>query len=56
MAQKLDKIGFLGEDFQYKFVHHLMNDEVFFRDINGIVDQNIFTDPRLKVFVGLMKD
>lgn len=56
MTQKLDKIGFLGEDFQYKLIHHLMNDEVFFRDINGIVDQNIFTDPRLKVFVGLMKD
>ena len=41
MVQKLDKIGFLGEDFQYKFVHHLMNDESDFREIKGIVDQNM---------------
>lgn len=56
MVQKIDKIGFLGEDFQYRLVHQLMGDEDFFRDLNTIIDQNIFTDPRIKVFVGLMKD
>lgn len=49
-------MGFLGEDFQYKLVHEFVEDREFFKDLNSIVDQNMFTDPNLKVFVGVMKE
>ena len=49
-------LGYLGEDFQYKLIHTFMEEREFFKDINSIVDQNMFTDPYLKVFVGVMKE
>lgn len=49
-------LGYLGEDFQYKLVHAFMDDKEFFKDLNAIVDQNMFTNPTLKVFVGVMKE
>lgn len=49
-------LGYLGEDFQYKLIHTFMDDKDFFKDLNSIVDQNMFTNPMLKVFVGVMKE
>ena len=53
---QINKIGFLGEDFQYKLVHEFVEDREFFKDLCDIVDQNVFTDPNLKTFVGVMKE
>lgn len=49
-------LGYLGEDFQYKLIHTFMEDKEFFKDLSNIVDQNMFTNPALKVFVGVMKE
>lgn len=49
-------LGYLGENFQYKLIHTFMEEKEFFKDINGIIDQNMFTDPTLKIFVGVMKE
>ena len=49
-------LGYLGEDFQYKLVHTFMEDKEFFKDLNNIIDQNMFTNATLKVYVGIMKD
>jgi replicative DNA helicase len=49
-------LGYLGEDFQYKLIHTFMEEKEFFKDINSIVDQNMFTDPMLKTYVGVMKE
>lgn len=57
MAQtNKNNLGFLGETFQYKLVHEFMDNRVFFEDLSGIIDQNMFTDPNLKTFVGVMKN
>lgn len=49
-------LGYLGEDFQFKLVKYFMEDLSFFREIYSIVDQNMFTQPYLRVFVGVMKE
>lgn len=49
-------LGYLGEDFQYKLVHTFMEDKEFFKDLNNIIDQNMFTSPELKMYVGIMKE
>lgn len=49
-------LGYLGEDFQFKLIHTFMEERDFFKDLNPIVDQNMFTNPQLKVFVGVMKE
>ena len=49
-------LGYLGEDFQYKLVHAFMEEKEFFKDLSSIVDQNMFTNPHLKVVVGVMKE
>ena len=49
-------LGYLGEDFQYKLVHTFMEDKEFFKDLNVIIDQNMFTDSTLKMYVGIMKE
>lgn len=51
-----NKLGFLGEDFQYKLVHQFIEDKEFFKDLCDIVDQNLFTDPNLKTLVGVMRE
>ena len=55
---KTDKknLGYLGEGFQYKLVHTFMEDKEFFKDLNNIVDQNMFTNASLKIYVGVMKE
>jgi replicative DNA helicase len=49
-------LGFLGVDYQYMLVKVFIEDKPFFRDLNSIVDQNMFTEPNLRYIVGLMKD
>lgn len=49
-------LGYLGEDFQYKLVHTFMEDKEFFKDLSNIIDQNMFTDASLKMYVGIMKE
>jgi replicative DNA helicase len=57
MAQRnRENLGYLGEDFQYKLVHEFMDNHTFFEDLNTIIDQNMFTDPNLKVIVGVIKN
>lgn len=58
MAKKNDRdsLGYLGIDFQYKLVKAFMEDSKFFRGINSIVNQNMFTDPNLRVYMGVFKE
>ena len=56
MAQNRSNLGFLGEEFQYRLAHEFMINHSFFEDLSPIIDQNMFTDPSLKVFVGVMKN
>lgn len=51
-----DNLGYMGENFQYKLVHEFMDNHTFFEDLSGVIDQNMFTDPNLKTFVGVMKN
>ena len=56
MGKERKDLGYLGEDFQYKLVHTFMEDKEFFKDLSSIIDQNMFTNPQLKVIVGEMKN
>ena len=58
MAVNIDKkdMGYLGEEFQYRLIHHFFANKDFFKDISSILDQNMFTNPTLKQFVGWMKE
>ena len=54
--KKKDNLGYLRETYQYKLAHEFMENHTFFEDLSPIIDQNMFTDPNLKVFVGVMKN
>ena len=56
MTQKRNDLGYLGESFQYRLAHEFMENHTFFEDLSVIIDQNMFTDPNLKTFVGVMKN
>ena len=56
MTQKRSDLGYLGETFQYRLTHEFMENHTFFEDLSSIIDQNMFTDPNLKTFVGVMKN
>lgn len=56
MAQKRSDLGYLGETFQYRLTHEFMENHTFFEDLSSIIDQNMFTDPNLKTFVGVIKN
>ena len=57
MAQRnKENLGYLGETFQYKLVHEFIDNHTFFEDLSPIIDQNMFTDPSLKMIVGVMKN
>lgn len=57
MNKKIEKnLGFLGEEFQYRLVKQFMEDVKFFAEINTVVDQNMFTDFNLKLYVSTLKD
>lgn len=51
-----NSLGFLGVDFQYKLISSFMYDPNFFKDLESIIDQNMFTETYLKTIVGVMKD
>ena len=51
-----NNLGFLGVDFQYKLISSFMYDSNFFKDLESIIDQNMFTETYLKTIVGVMKD
>lgn len=51
-----NNLGYLGVDFQFKLVKTFMEEPNFFRELYPIVDQNMFTDPTLKTFVGVLKE
>lgn len=58
MSQTIKKndLGYLGQDFQYRLIHTLLDDKEFFKDLQEIINQNMFTDTNLKTIVGVMKD
>lgn len=58
MAERNDRkdLGFLGEDFQYKLVKEITEDKELFKDLSNVIDQNMFTNPNLKTYVGVMKE
>lgn len=49
-------LGYLGEDFQTELVKCFIEDQPFFKTVEPIVDQNMFTDDSLRRIVGFMKD
>lgn len=51
-----DNLGYLGDDFQYELVKTFIEDQQFFKNVEGIVDQNMFTIDTLRRIVGFMKD
>lgn len=55
-SNKNHDLGYLGEDFQFKLVHILLEDNHFFSKVYKILDQNMFTNANLKVIVGAIKD
>lgn len=58
MANQIDKstLKYLGEDYQFKLVKEFMERKGFFESISSIIDQNVFTSPFLRTFVGCMLD
>lgn len=49
-------LGYLGIDFQYRLISSFVNEPSFFKDLDTIIDQNMFTDAYLRQVVGIMKD
>lgn len=58
MAKNIEKnnLGYLGNDYQRELVKCFIEDNVFFSDIQEIVDPNMFTDECLRRIVGFMKE
>jgi hypothetical protein len=58
VANQIDKstLKYLGEDYQFKLVKEFMERKGFIENIAPIVDQNLFTSPFLRTFVGSMLD
>lgn len=58
MSRVIDKsnLGYLGPDFQYKLVKCFIEEPGLFSSINSVVEQNTFTEPLLRQFVGALKD
>jgi hypothetical protein len=51
-----DSLGYLGLDYQMRFVAQLLTDNRFAQSIIDIVDPNYFADPYLRVIVATIKD
>lgn len=49
-------LEYLGEDFQVELVKCFIEDQPFFKEIEPIIDQNMFTEDQLRRIVGFMKD
>lgn len=50
-----DLRSYFGDDFEKKVVHILMLDHQYFEKMEKAIDQNMFGDPKLKVWIGQMK-
>lgn len=55
-ALSKDNLGYLGVDFQYKLIKAFVEDAGFFKELYPIVNQNVFSEPIMRVFVGVLKD
>ena len=57
-ASKVNRtdLGYLGEDFQVELVKMFIEDQEYFKSIESIVDQNMFTEDNLRRIVGFMKE
>lgn len=51
-----DNLGFLGVDFQYKLIKAFVEEPGFFKELYPIVNQNVFSEPLMRSFVGTLKD
>lgn len=51
-----DNLGFLGVDFQYKLIKAFVEEPGFFKELYPIVNQNVFSEPLMRTFVGTLKD
>ena len=51
-----NSLGYLGQDFQYKLISAFIGDGEFFKDLESIIDQNMFTESYLRTIVGIIKD
>lgn len=51
-----DNLGFLGVDFQYKLIKAFVEEPGFFKELYPIVNQNVFSEPLMRTFVGVLKD
>ena len=51
-----DNLGFLGVDFQYKLIKAFVEEQEFFKGLYPIVNQNVFSEPLMRTFVGTLKD
>ena len=58
MAKKVDRstLGYLGEDFQLKLVKCFFEDRSFFKQIEHVIDQNMFTTDSLRFIVATLKE
>jgi len=56
MGKERSNLGYLGEIFQYKLAHEFILNHTFFEDLSPIIDQNMFTDPNLRVIIGVLKN
>lgn len=58
MSKTIDKtnLGYLGADYQYRLVKAFVEEPGYFQDVYTIVEQNAFTEPLLRQFVGTLKD
>ena len=56
MSQQIDKtnLGYMGESYQYKLVKQFMEDKSCFKDLEPLIDQNMFTGQYLRIYVGTM--
>lgn len=51
-----NNLGYLGVDFQYRLISSFFENTGFFKDMQSIIDQNMFTEPYLRSVVGVMKE
>ena len=58
MAKKVDRstLGYLGEEFQIKLVKCFFEDRAFFKQIEHVIDQNMFTTEPLRFIVRILKE
>lgn len=56
MVKSAKDLGYLGEEYQIRLVKCLIEDQDFFKSIQHIMDQNMFTEATLRRIVCFMKD